>query len=64
MRIKPRRQVANELKEIEYRLKYDIQEQGHSYPEPKAYTKFVMDVRRMHLHEKFRELVDNGILIE
>jgi len=61
---KPYQQIVNELKEINYRLEYDIQQQGHKYPEPKAYAKFLMDVKRMHLHEKFRELVDNEILDE
>ena len=61
---KPKQQVINELKEIDYRWKYDIQQQGHKYPEPKAQAKFLMDMKRMHLHEKFRELVDNEILDE
>ncbi len=64
MKPKPKQQVINELKEIDYRLEYDIQQQGPKYPEPKAYAKFIMNVRRTHLHEKFRELVDNDILDE
>jgi len=64
MRIKPRWQVVNELKEIDYRWEYDIQQQGKKYPSRKAYVKFLMDVRRTHLHEKFRELIDNDILDE
>ncbi len=62
MRVKPRWQVINELKEINYRFNYDIIQQGKNYPEKKAFDKFFIDCLRMHLHEKFKELTNNRIL--
>ena len=59
----PYQQAVNQLHEIDIRSEYDIKTQGPSYPDPKAYKKFLLENTRNHMQEKFRLLSDNGFLL-